>query len=360
LNLRTQNISTYKTKTLAFQRLVIVALWLGVVLFFVMDLALGTIYIPFQKTFAIVLGMDIENEVWTNIILKIRLPRAVTAVLAGSALAISGLQMQTLFKNPLAGPSILGITAGASLGVAMVMLASGSAMGVFSILKAGYLKSWIIVMSAMLGSGLVLGLVLLISMRIRDNVVVLIAGIMIGHVTIAIVSIWQYFSNPQQIQDYLMWTFGSLEGVSWSHLSVLSVCVALGIMFSFLMSKSLNALLLGENYAKSMGLSIQRARWMIILITSLLAGSITAFCGPIGFIGIAVPHLTRSLLNSSDHKLLIPACCLAGAIVMLFCDVIAKMPGYQIGLPINAVTSLIGAPVVIMVILKKRNLRKSF
>ena len=329
-------------------------------LVFIIDLTLGSVAIPVKKVLQIILTGESGNFAWNNIITQIRVPQAITAVLAGSALSLGGLHMQTLFRNPLAGPSILGITAGASLGVAVVMLASGSIISLFSLLNTGFIGSWFIVVAAILGSALVLALVLVISLRIRDNIIVLIVGIMIGNLTIALVSVWQYFSEPEQIQEYLMWTFGSLGGVTQKHLMVLSICVGIGILGSFMLTKTLNTLLLGENYAHSLGLTVKRARILIILVTSILAGSITAFCGPIGFVGIAVPHLTRSLFNSSDHRLLVPATAILGSILMLVCDIIAKVPGSSTTLPINAVTALIGAPVVILVIIKRKNLRASF
>lgn len=332
----------------------------ALLLVFVIDLTLGSVAIPVKKVLQIIITGESGNFAWNNIITQIRVPQAITAVLAGSALSLGGLHMQTLFRNPLAGPSILGITAGASMGVAVVMLASGSIISIFSLLNTGFVGSWFIVIAAITGSALVLALVLVISLRIRDNIIVLIVGIMIGNLTIALVSIWQYFSEPEQIQEYLMWTFGSLGGVTQKHLMVLSICVGVGILGSFMLTKTLNTLLLGENYAQSLGLTVKRARLLIILITSILAGSITAFCGPIGFVGIAVPHLSRSLFNSSDHRLLVPASAILGSILMLICDIIAKVPGSSTTLPINAVTALIGAPVVILVIVKRKNLRASF
>ena len=342
------------------QTLLLVGLLVTLLLVFVIDLTLGSVAIPVKKVLQIILTGESGNVAWNNIITQIRVPQAITAVLAGSALSLGGLHMQTLFRNPLAGPSILGITAGASLGVAIVMLASGSIISIFSLLDTGFVGSWFIVLAAILGSALVLALVLVISLRIRDNIIVLIVGIMIGNLTIALVSIWQYFSEPEQIQEYLMWTFGSLGGVTQKHLMVLSICVGVGILGSFMLTKTLNTLLLGENYAQSLGLTVKRARLLIILVTSILAGSITAFCGPIGFVGIAVPHLTRSLFNSSDHRLLVPASAILGSILMLVCDIIAKVPGSSATLPINAVTALIGAPVVILVIIQRKNLRASF
>ncbi|HAS43201.1 MAG TPA: iron ABC transporter [Microscillaceae bacterium] len=324
------------------------------------DTSVGSSYIPFQATLRILLGMSPEQEVWQNILYKIRIPRTITAALAGIALSISGLQMQTLFRNPLAGPSVLGITSGASLGIALVILGSGSALNVYTLQKLGIGGSWLLIGAAVIGSALVFLLIMLLASRIRDNVVLLILGIMIGNITVAIVSVWQYFSQPEQVQDFILWTFGSFGGITSDQLTLFSAIVLVGVALSLLISKPLNTLLLGENYAQSMGISIQRVRLLIIAITSILAGSITAFVGPIGFIGIAVPHLTRSLFNTSNHKILIPNCGLIGAILMLLCDIVAKLPGSQSTLPINAITALIGAPVVIAVIMKQRNLGKAF
>ena len=334
---------------------------IGVLILFVLDLMLGSVHIPPDDILSILVGSGSGiDQIQESIILKIRLPKALTAVLAGAALSVGGLQMQTLFRNPLAGPSVLGITAGASLGVATVMLASGAVASTFAIKALGLGGGWLIVVAATLGAGVILLMILGLSVRIQDHVVLLIVGIMMGFVTTAVVSIWQYFSDPNQIQEYLIWTFGSLNGVTQTHLTVLSIVVVIGLLMAFLTSKSLNVLLLGETYARSMGVKIRQSRAWIILSTSLLAGAVTGFCGPIGFVGIAVPHLTRGILHSSDHRLLIPACCLIGAIVMLVCDMVAQLPGSPIALPINAVTALIGAPVVIGVIIRRRNLKASF
>lgn len=327
---------------------------------FLLDLILGSVKIPLLEVFKILSGGSSENVAWENIILKIRLPRSLTAILAGSALALGGLQMQTLFRNPLAGPSVLGITAGASLGVAAVMLASGSAATAFAIRSLGIGGSWLIVIASSLGALGVLFIILAISHRITDNVVMLIVGLMVANITIAIVSIWQYFSNPEQIQEYILWTFGSLGGVTNYQLQVLAIVVLIGALSTFLLSKTLNVLLLGEAYAQSMGLNVKRARIAVILTTSILAGAITGFCGPIGFIGIAVPHLTRSLLNNSDHKILVPSSLLFGAALLLFCDIISQVPGSTTVLPVNAITAMVGSPIVIWVIVKRRNLKASF
>ena len=345
---------------ISHRSLLVPGLLLAVLLLFLADLLLGSVSIPAGEVLSVLLGNGSDNGTWENIITKIRLPRALTAVLAGCALSVSGLQMQTLFRNPLAGPSELGITAGASLGVAVILLTSGSVTTVFVIRQLSWMGSWMIILAAVAGSSLVLLLLLAISARIGDNVVLLILGLMIGSVTVAIVSIWQYFSQPEQIQDFLLWTFGSLSGVTQEHLYVLMTVIGLGLVLSFSTSKALNVMLLGANYARSLGLPVRRARLLIIMSTSILAGSITAFCGPIGFIGIAVPHLTRSLLNTADHRWLIPGTCLLGTGLMLVCDILSQVPGSQTQLPVNAVTALIGAPVVMWILIKRRNLQTSF
>lgn len=333
--------------------LLMLFLWLA-------DIALGSVAIPLVDIISMLSGQALENPAFENIILKIRLPKAITAVLAGSALAVGGLQMQTLFRNPLAGPSVLGVTSGASLGVALVTLSSGQATTIYAIQQLGISGSWLIAIASTLGAALVLFIVLGISFRINDYVVLLIAGIMIGNITLSLVSLWQYFSNPEQIQNYLLWTFGSLHGVTQQHLWVLCIVVALGLLLTFLLSKPLNALLLGEHYAQSLGVNIKQLRIGVIIATSLLAGAVTAFCGPIGFIGIAVPHLSRGLFHTANHSILIPASALIGAIVLLGCDLIAQVPGSAITLPLNAITALIGSPVVIYVILKNRKQQSAF
>ena len=324
---------------------------------FLADVATGSVKIPLREIVRSLFSLHSDNTTWQYIIEKIRIPKAFTAVMAGCGLSVSGLQMQTLFRNPLADPAVLGITSGANLGVAMIMFAGGSITTLYTIQELGLSGSWLIIGAACLGAAAVMLLVLALSSRIRDNVVMLIVGMMIGTITLSVISIWQYLSAPELIKDYLLWTFGSLGGVNGMQLYILGGAVAVGLVISFLSSKLLDALLLGENYARSMGLSPQRARAIIICSTSLMAGSITAFCGPIGFIGIAVPHIARPLFNTSDHRTLIPACCLTGTLLMLFCDMVAQLPGSQTVLPINIITALVGAPVVIWIILRRNNTR---
>src|SRR5580658_8873666 len=336
-----------------FPKFRLTGLLLLLLLAFLLDLSTGTIHIPLKDIFRVFFSPSGADPTGYFIVKSIRLPKAYAAVLAGCGLSVGGLQMQTLFRNPLADPAILGITAGASLGVAAVMLAGGSMATLYAIKELGITGSWLVITAACIGAGGVMVVVLILSRRLRDNVMMLIVGLMIGSLTLALVSIWQYFSNPQQVKEYLLWTFGSLGGVNGVQLSMLAVIVAIGLVTALLSSKMLDALLLGENYARSMGLSAPRARLIIICSTSLLAGSITAFCGPIGFIGVAVPHMARSLFNTSSHRILIPACCLIGTVLLLLCDTFAQLPGSQTVLPINIITSLVGSPLVIVLLLRQ-------
>lgn len=333
-------------------------LWLplAIVGLLFINISLGSISIPQSDILNILLGNESTKASWENIILNFRLPKAIAAIIVGIGLSVSGLQMQTLFRNPLAGPFVLGLSSGASLGVALLLLAgiSVSTLGLFD------LTGWIVVVAASLGSGLVLLLVMAVSLKVRDSMTLLIIGLMFGSLTGAVVSILQYFSTGEEVQVYLFWTFGSLGGLSWNEVSILSVIVFVGIILSGSLIKPLNALLLSENYAKSMGLNVKNVRILIILSTSLLAGSITAFCGPIAFIGLAVPHITRLLFHTANHKVLVPAVAMTGAIIMLICDIVSQVPGSDMILPINAITSLLGAPVVIWIILKRGSMRNSF
>jgi iron complex transport system permease protein len=324
----------------------------------IMNISLGSVYIPFQKIFATLMGQSIENEGWQNIIIQFRLPKAITAILVGSGLGISGLLMQTLFRNPLAGPFVLGISSGASLGVAIAILA-GMTFG-FSLTQMGIGGSWILTISASLGAILVLLVVILVSLKVKDSMSLLIIGLMFGSATSAIVTVLQFFSKAESIQAYLVWTFGSLGGVTWQELQIFIPIVLFTLLAAFMLSKKLNALLLGDNYARSMGLNINNTRLLIIIATALLAGTITAFCGPIAFIGIAIPHITRLIFNTSNHKILFPMVVLCGAILMLICDIIAQIPGREYTLPINAVTSVFGAPLVIWLVIRRKNFSKTF
>ncbi len=336
-----------------FPKYRLTGLLLLLLLAFLLDLSTGTIHIPLKDIFRVFFSPSGSDPTGYFIVKSIRLPKACAAVLAGCGLSVGGLQMQTLFGNPLADPAILGITAGASLGVAAVMLAGGSMATLYAIKELGVTGSWLVITAACIGAGGVMVVVLILSRRLRDNVMMLIVGLMIGSLTLALVSIWQYFSNPEQVKEYLLWTFGSLGGVSGSQLSILTAVILVGLIVCVLSSKMLDALLLGESYARSMGLNVRSARTIIICSTSMMAGGITAFCGPIGFIGIAVPHIARSLFNTSSHRILIPACCGIGTILLLLCDTLAQLPGSQTVLPINVITSLVGAPLVIVLLLRQ-------
>ena len=340
-----------------------IALMLGMlgilVAVFLVKLAVGSVSIPLEDVVAVLRGGEASKPAWQTIILDYRLPQAVTAVLAGAALAISGLLMQTLFRNPLADPFILGLSSGASLGVAIVVLMVGS---VTTTLLTGltFVGDLGLAVAASIGSGIVMLVVILVARRVASGMTLLILGLLFSYMTGAVVSLLLYFSIPERIQAYINWTFGSYSGVTWDQLLIMLPTIAIGLVSAFLMSKSLNLLLLGEDYAWSMGVNIKRLRFGIIFAASILAGTVTAFCGPIGFIGIAVPHLCRSLFNTSDHRLLIPATILVGAVISLAASLIAGMPGSSIVLPINAVTAFIGAPVVIWVILSRRNVKDAF
>jgi len=328
------------------------------ILLILVNISLGSVYIPFNKIVSYLAGSTLEEKGWENIIYQFRIPKAITAVLVGGGLGVSGLLMQTLFRNPLAGPFVLGISSGASLGVAIAILAGMSFGTVITQLGIG--GSWILTFSASFGAFTVLSVVILVSLRIRDSMSLLIIGLMFGSATGAIVSVLQFFSKAESVQAYLIWTFGSLGGLTWEELSLFIPVVVLSLLWALFLSKPLNALLLGDQYARSMGLNIRKIRLIIITVTSLLAGTITAFCGPIAFIGIAIPHITRLLFNTANHKFLFPMVIVCGAILMLICDIIAQVPGQEYTLPINAVTSVLGAPIVIWLVVRRRDFSKSF
>ncbi|NNE33163.1 MAG: iron ABC transporter permease [Winogradskyella sp.] len=336
-----------KTYRLPFLLLILLML-----LCFIVNISLGSIHIPVQEIFGSLFG-SIENNTWQIIITEYRLPKAITAILVGSGLGISGLLMQTLFRNPLAGPFVLGISSGASLGVALVILGAGLFGGLFT---TSLISKWSIVIAASLGSFLVLLAVLAVSNKVRDTMAILIIGLMFGSITAAVVSVLSYFSSAEQLQQYIFWGFGSLSNLSWQELLIFFPVYLLGIILSIVTIKGLNSLLLGDNYAKSLGLNLKQSRFIIILATSLIAGTITAFAGPIAFIGLAIPHLTRQVFKTSNHKVLLPAVFLFGAIVMLICDCIAQVPGSDYTLPINAITALVGAPVVIWLLVRQRKM----
>jgi len=323
---------------------------LGIVLItlFVVDLLTGPVIISLGDLARVLSGkgdMDI-----INILYDFRLPRALTALIAGMALSVSGLQMQTVFRNPLAGPYVLGISSGASLGVAILILGLSS---VISVNISMVFNSWAIVGAAWLGSGLVLVLIMIVSVRVRDIMTVLILGIMFASAVSAIISIMQYFSDESMLKSFVIWTMGSLGNLSWQQLNILIISVIAGLFLSINTTKMLNALLLGEEHARSLGLRLRTARILIFLSTSILAGSVTAFCGPLAFIGIAVPHICRLVFATSSHNCLIPGTILCGSIALLASDIISQLPGSGKILPVNSVTALIGIPVLIWIIIRR-------
>ncbi|MEZ7499931.1 iron ABC transporter permease [Flavobacterium sp. Arc3] len=320
---------------------------------FLINLSLGSVSIPLKEVFNSLIGGTPTKETWHYIIVNYRLPKAIAAILVGMGLSISGLLMQTLFRNPLAGPYVLGLSSGASLGVATVIL--GAAFLPQSIASI-MMSSYGIVLASSLGSFLVLMAVLAVSYRLRDTMAILIVGLMFGSLTSAIVGTLTYFSTAEQLQKFTFWSLGNLGNLSWTSIGILFVCVLLGLFLSLFSIKPLNALLLGENYARSLGLNYKKTRLIIIFATSVLAGSITAFAGPIAFIGLAVPHIAKLVFQTSNHTILFWSTLLFGASIMLICDSISQVPGGDITLPINAVTSVFGAPIVIWLLVRKRKM----
>ncbi len=332
-------------------RTVFFILGLLFLLLLVADLLLGSVIVPLKQIFLSVFPSSETNKTFQTIILNFRLPKAITAILTGAALSVSGLQMQTVFRNPLAGPFVLGISAGASLGVALFVLGFSSVVALGTVTITG---AWPLAIVAWIGSFLVMLLVLYVSARVNDIMTILILGILFTSAVSAIVSILQYFSSESMLKAFIIWTMGSLGSVTNAQLSVMAPAIILGILLAFFKMKDLNAFLLGENYARSLGVKIISSRIVIFLSTSLLAGTITAFCGPIGFIGIAVPHICRVIFKTSNHLVLVPAVILTGSIVMLFSDIVSQLPGMQTTLPINSVTAIIGIPVIMWMIIKNK------
>ena len=332
----------------------ILSLTLLLLLFMVLiNISLGSVNIPLRSVINSLFTGQGDRETWNYIILNYRLPKAITAVLVGSGLSVSGLLMQTLFRNPLAGPFVLGISSGASLGVALLIMGASLLSGLASVVLS---SNWSLVIAASLGSFLVLLAVLLVSIRVRDTMAILIIGLMFASLTAAIVSVLSYFATADELQQFIFWGFGSLGNLSWNEISILFGFVIFGGLLCLFSIKSLNALLLGEHYAVSIGLNLRKSRLLVILSTSVLAGSITAFAGPIAFIGLAIPHIARQVFNTSSHNVLLPAIVLIGAMVMLICDSIAQLPFTDYSLPINAVTSIFGAPLVIWLLVRKRKM----
>jgi iron complex transport system permease protein len=319
---------------------------------FLASLAIGSVPIPIADVVTILLGGLPHKESWQDIIIQFRLPKVITAILAGAALSTSGLQLQTLFNNPLAGPSVLGINAGASLGVALVILGAQLIGGV-SLTSLGLLGSYSTVIAACLGAGIVTSLVILVARRVQSSSTLLVLGLLFGYGTGAMVDLLLYFSSAEPVKSYLNWTAGSFGGVTWEQLPIMSMGILGSLLLAMLVAPSLNPLLLGEKQAQSLGISIDRLRLLVLISSSLLAGIVTAFCGPIAFIGVAVPHLCRGLLRTADLRWLFPAVSLVGATFAMVADIIAQMPGGRSVLPINSVTALIGTPIIAWIILRQ-------
>ena len=313
----------------------------SIFVFFLLNLLLGSVSIPIGSVWNILWGGTDESVIWQNIIWKSRVPQALTALVAGAGLSISGLQMQTVFRNPLAGPSVLGISSGASLGVAFVVLLSGAFGGV-ALSKLGYMGEVALSLAAVIGALSVMALIVYVSQKVKGNVTLLIIGVL------------KYFSVEEDIRAYVIWGLGSFARVSGDQMTLFVCIMVVLIPLSFLLIKTMNLMLLGDGYARNLGLNIKRARLLVISCSGVLVAIVTAYCGPIMFIGLAVPHLCRAIFHTSDHRILMPATLLAGASLALVCNLVARMPGFEGALPVNSVTALVGAPVVASVLFRKR------
>ena len=329
-----------------------IILVVSIAVLFVLNLLLGTVKIPVGDVLATLMGSQEISEITRNIIWSSRVPQALTAMVAGAGLAVSGLQMQTVFRNPLAGPSVLGISNGASLGVACVVLMSGSLGGV-ALSRLGYIGDVAMSVAAIVGSLAVMALILYVSQKVKGNVTLLIIGVMIGYLATAVIGVLKFFSAEEDIKAYVVWGLGSFSRVSGNQMVLFVVLMAILLPMSMLLVKTMNLLLLGDGYARNLGLNIRRARMLVILCSGVLVAIVTAYCGPIMFIGLAVPHLCRAIFRSSDHRILMPGTLLAGAALALFCNLVARMPGFEGALPVNSVTALVGAPVIAGVLFRR-------
>ena len=337
-------------RPVAFYMLLIMA---SIFLFFFLNLVLGSVSIPLRAVWNILWGTGNESVIWQNIIWKSRVPQALTALVAGAGLSVSGLQMQTVFRNPLAGPSVLGISSGASMGVAFVVLLSGSLGGV-ALSKLGFMGEIALTIAAIAGSLSIMALIVFVSQKVRGNVTLLIIGVMIGYIANAVIGVLKFFSVEEDIRAYVIWGLGSFARVSGDQMTLFICIMVVLLPLSFLLVKTLNLLLLGDAYARNLGLNIKRARLLVITCSGVLVAIVTAYCGPIIFLGLAVPHLCRGMSRTSDHRILMPASLLAGASLALVCNLIARMPGFEGALPVNSVTALVGAPVVMSVLFNRR------
>lgn len=325
-----------------------------VVLLFLLNLSLGSVSIPLRSIWNILWGWDgDESFIWHNIIWKSRMPQALTATVAGAGLSVSGLQMQTVFRNPLAGPSVLGVSSGASLGVAFVVLLSGS-LGGRALSQLGAVGEVALTLAAIGGALAVMALIVYAARKVHGHVTLLIIGVMIGYVANAVIGVLKFFSVEEDIRAYVIWGLGSFARVSGNQVTVFVCIMAVLLPLSFLLAKTLNLLLLGDAYASNLGLNIRQARLWVIGCSGILVAIVTAYCGPIAFLGLAVPHLCRGIFRTSDHRVLLPASLLTGSALALLCHLIARLPGFEGALPVNSVTALVGAPVVVSVLFKKR------
>ena len=330
-----------------------IILLITIVVLVVINLLLGTVRIPVGEVCSILMGAGSDSEIWTNIVISSRLPQVLTAIVAGAGLAVSGLQMQTVFRNPLAGPSVLGISNGSALGVAFVVLLSGKIGGV-ALSRLGYLGDAAMSVAAIVGALAVMLLIVWISQKVKGNVTLLIIGVMIGYLANAIIGVLKFLSPEEDVKSFVVWGLGSFSRVSGDEMVLFVVLMCILLPISFLLVKPMNMLLLGERYAANLGLDVQRARMLIIICSGVLVAIVTAYCGPIMFIGLAVPHLARALFRTSDHRVLLPATALCGAALALVCNFIARMPGFEGALPVNSVTALVGAPVIAAVLFGRR------
>lgn len=334
----------------SFSMLLIVA---AILVLLFLNLILGSVSIPLKSVWNILCGNGGEPVTWQNIIWKSRLPQALTALVAGAGLSVSGLQMQTVFRNPLAGPSVLGISSGASMGVAFVVLLSGSIGGV-ALSRLGFMGEIALSVAAVIGSLSVMALIVYVSQKVKGNVTLLIIGVMIGYVANAVIGVLKFFSVEEDIRAYVIWGLGSFSRVSGNQMMLFVGIMAVLLPLSFLLVKTLNLMLLGDGYARNLGLNVKRSRLLVITSAGVLTAIVTAYCGPIIFLGLAVPHLSRAIFQTSDHRILMPSSLLVGGVLALVCNLIARMPGFEGALPVNSVTALVGAPVVASVLFRKR------
>ena len=331
----------------------VLTLVVAIVLLTIVNLLIGSVRIPVADVCKILTGGEGESEIWRNIIWKSRLPQVLTAIAAGAGLAVSGLQMQTVFRNPLAGPSVLGISNGSALGVAFVVLLSGRLGGV-ALSRLGYLGDAAMSVAAITGALAVMLLIVWIGQRVKGNVTLLIIGVMIGYLANAIIGVLKFLSPEEDVKAFVVWGLGSFSRVSGDEMVLFVVLMSILIPLSCLLVKTMNLLLLGDHYAANLGLNIRRSRMLVIVSSGVLVAIVTAYCGPIMFIGLAVPHLARAIFRTSDHRTLMPATALCGAVLALLCNFIARMPGFEGALPVNSVTALVGAPVIASVLFRRR------